>query len=135
MPYDLRFSDRHIYNSRPEAITVPALLRNGEKVVDLLAKIDTGAEDCLFDRGFAEALGLRVEEGFVKTYSTVNGRFTAYGPELTIEVLGVEVRATAYFYADVVNLRNVLGRRGWLDRIRFGVIDYDQTAYLASYGA
>ncbi len=96
-----------------------------------MAKIDTGASDCLFERAYGEALGLRVEEGIRKTYTTANSRFEAYGHEVLIQVLGIETTVIAYFFADPGIERNVLGRRGWLDRLRFGLADYEQALYLA----
>jgi len=38
-----------------------------------------------------------------------------------------------YFFAESGIARNVLGRRGWLDRLRFGLVDYDQAIYIAEY--
>ena len=38
-----------------------------------------------------------------------------------------------YFFEDYAITRNLLGRIGWLDRIRFGLIEQDQTVYLAAY--
>jgi len=35
----------------------------GAEIVYLFAKIDTGADYCLFERGFAEALSIDVERG------------------------------------------------------------------------
>jgi len=131
--YQLLFSERYAYDSRPEGITVPAVLKTGGKKIELLAKIDTGASDCLFEYGYGEALGLRVEDGVRKTYATANGRFEAYGHDISLEVLGAETTATVYFYADPSIERNVLGRRGWLNRIRFGLVDYDQAVYIANY--
>jgi len=131
--YELRFSERHIYDSRPEGITVPGVLKTGGKNIELLAKIDTGASDCLFEHGYGEALGLRIEEGLRKTYATANSRFEAYGHEISIQVLGTETTATVYFFADPGIERNVLGRRGWLDRLRFGLVDYEQVVYIADY--
>ncbi len=133
MAYELRFSRHHSYDSRGEGITIPTLLKASGKRIELLAKIDTGASDCLFERGYAEALGLRVEEGAPKKYATANSRFEAYGHEISIEVLGIEIRAMAYFFADPGIVRNVLGRRGWLDRLRLGLVDYEQAVYLAEY--
>ena len=134
MTHELLFSSRYLYDSRLEGITVPAVLSTGGNKVELLAKVDTGASDCLFERGFAEALGLRVEDGVRKTYATANSRFEAYGHEILIQVLGTETTSVAYFYADPSIVRNVLGRRGWLDRLRFGVVDYDRMVYLSEYG-
>jgi hypothetical protein len=135
MEYGLRFSNRYTYDSRREGITVPAVLKAGAKTVALLAKIDTGAEDCLFEHSFAEALGLRVEDGLRKGYSTVNSRFDVYGHEISILVLDIEVVAMVYFYADPGIQRNVLGRRGWLDRVRLGLVDPEQIVYIADYNS
>lgn len=133
MGYELRFSENHKYDSSTAGISLPVVLKAGEKRIELLANIDTGATDCLFERGYGEALGLRVEEGVRQTYSTANSRFEAYGHEISIQVLGTETVLTAYFYADSSIGRNVLGRRGWLDRLRIGLVDYEQMVYIADY--
>lgn len=133
MDYPLLFSERYTYDSRSEGITIPALLKTDGKTIEVLAKIDTGAADCLFEHGYGEALGLRVEDGRLKKYATVNGGFDAYGHEISIQVLGTETRAIVYFYADPNIVRNVLGRCGWLDRLRFGLVDYEQVVYIADY--
>jgi hypothetical protein len=131
--HQLLFSERHPYDSRAEGITIPAVLKTGGVRVELLAKIDTGASDCLFQHAYGEALGLKVEDGIHKTYRTPNSRFEAYGHEISIQVLGVETTATVYFHADPSIERDVLGRHGWLDRLRFGLVDYEQVVYIADY--
>jgi predicted aspartyl protease len=131
--YRLLFSERYSYNSRSEGITIPAVLKTDGKKVEVLAKIDTGAADCLFEHGYGEALGLHVEHGLRKAYATANSRFEAYGHEISIQVLGTETTAMVYFFADPSIARNVLGRRGWLDRLRFGLVDYEQAVYIADY--
>jgi hypothetical protein len=101
--------------------------------VDLLAPIDTGAEHCFFERTVGEGLGLTVEDGVRLGVRTVNGRFDAWGHEITIATFGIEFLSTVYFYADPHIRRSVLGRRGWLDRIRLGIVDHDCEIYLAPY--
>jgi hypothetical protein len=133
LDYDLRFTDRHTYESRAEGITVPAVLRAAGNEIQLLAKVDTGATYCLFERWVAEELGLQVEEGERQRLATVVGGFDSYGHEVSIEVLGIVTTTTVYFFADPDIGRNVLGRRGWLDRLRFGLEDYDQYVYIADY--
>jgi predicted aspartyl protease len=133
MDRQLRFSARYTYDSNLDGITIPVVLNARGKKIELLAKIDTGASDCLFEHELGGALGLRVEEGVRKTYATANSRFEAYGHELPVEVLGSETTATVYFFADAGIDRNVLGRRGWLNRIRFGLVDYDQAVYISRY--
>jgi len=131
--YRLLFSERYSYNSRSEGITIPAVLKTDGKKIEVLAKIDTGAADCLFEHGYGEALGLQVEHGLRRAYATANSRFEAYGHEISIQVLGTETTAMVYFFADQSIARNVLGRRGWLDRLRFGLVDYEQAVYIADY--
>jgi len=38
-----------------------------------------------------------------------------------------------YFSADTSFTRNVLGRQGWLDRIKLGLVDYEEKLYLSDY--
>jgi hypothetical protein len=131
--YEILLSGCYIYDSRAEGITIPIVLMSGDKKVELLAKIDTGAAECFFQHGYAEALGLRIEEGVRQRFETVNSRFEPFGHEISIEVLGIETTATAYFYADAGIGRNVLGQHGWLNQIRLGLVDHDLKLYIASY--
>ena len=38
-----------------------------------------------------------------------------------------------FFFADLDIRMNVLGHRGWLERLRLGHVDYDGPLYLAGY--
>ena len=105
----------------------------GDREAELTAYIDTGATFCIFERGYAELLGLEVEAGTRQEFRTASGRFTAFGHELTLSTLGIDVDATVYFFADAEIRKNVLGRRGWLDRLRLAIVDYEQVVYLAHY--
>jgi hypothetical protein len=131
--HELFFSERYTYDSRLEGITVPAVLKAGGETVELLAKLDTGAAECFFQHDYGVASGLRVEEGVRQRYMRVSGPFEAFGHEISIEVLGIETSTTAFFYADPSIGRNVLGRRGWLNRIRLGLVDHDSAVYIADY--
>jgi len=46
---------------------------------------------------------------------------------------GVETTSLVYFFADPMIEKNVLGRIGWLDRVRFGLVHHDSKAHLAQY--
>lgn len=133
MPYPLSFRIRHAYGSSDKGVSVPVFLRMGAEMVKLFAKIDTGADYCLFERAFAEALSIDVERGTQLSFSTVAGQFRAYGHDLTMTVLGIEVHALVYFYEDRDITRNVLGRNGWLNRIRLGLVDHDSLVYLSAH--
>jgi hypothetical protein len=54
------------------------------KSVELVAKIDTGASHCLFERHYGEQLGLEIETGIAQKFSTATGTFLAYGHNLTL---------------------------------------------------
>lgn len=107
-----------------EGIVIPVTLMLSEgNVVRLDAKVDTGAEFCIFQRRFAEQLDINVEDGHRTKFSTVTGEFIAYGHELTLVVMGKKLLGTYYFYEEEGIVRNVLGRNGWLNKIRLGIDD------------
>ena len=83
----------------------------GEERADLVASLDTGASYCLFQRKYAEVLGIEVERGVPMTFATANSRFEAYGHEVTIGTLDIEVQ-----------------RHGWLDRLNVGIVDHDRSS-------
>ena len=76
MAYELSFSDCYKYDSQQQGIEIPAVLRAGGNGIRVLAKIDTGATYCLFERWVAEELGLQVEKGHRQPFVTANSRLT-----------------------------------------------------------
>ena len=89
----------------------------------------------MFERGYGELLGLDIETGDRKFFSTVTGRVEAFGHTVQLEALGVTVESIVYFFANDAITKTVLGRAGWLDRIRLGLglVDYDRMLYFAPY--
>jgi len=100
---------------------------------DFFARVDTGASFCIFQRLHAETVGIVVESGTPIRISTVMGGFVAYAHQVALGVLGIEVEATVYFAEDPAMPRDVLGQTGWLDRMRFGLVDHDRRLYLSHY--
>ena len=134
MLHQLGFSKRHEYScSSTEGLNVPVILASAGKKVGLTASIDTGASHCLFERAYAEGLRIDLTNGDPRTFRTANSRFEAYRHEVGLNVMGIEFLSTVYFFADPEIRKNVLGRGGWLDRVRLGIVDYDQQIYLAPY--
>ena len=131
--HQLTFKQVHSYADRDASITVPVVLRCGKTVVDLVASVDTGASYCLFESAYATRLGLDLIAGVLTRFRTASGSFDAYGHEVDVEVLGIVGHSLVYFFADPTIRKNVLGRRGWLDRVRLGLIDHDRALYLASH--
>jgi len=86
-----------------------------------------------FSKRICDILGLDVEQGLEQRIATPMGAFLAYGHEVSLNTLGHEVFITAYFASFHGFVRNVLGRHGWLDKVRLGVIDYDGRLYVSAY--
>ena len=68
-----------------------------------------------------------------KRFRTANSAFEAYGHEVEITSCGVATHSTVYFFADPTITTNVLGRTGWLDRVRIALVHHDNKIYLAPY--
>jgi len=132
--YRLDFPTRHIYPERSQGITVEVLLRSGSNEFRISAKVDTGSEFCVFSRDIADALEIDLESGYLQKMSTMMGSFDTYGHELTYSVLGHEFSGVLYFAVDKALLtRNVLGRRGWLERLKVGIVEYDRHLLISDY--
>lgn len=129
----LSFEKVHNYNTTESGITVTASLRFGQRVVVCDTKLDTRASFCIFERAQGEVLGIDIESGTAQRVGAPIGSFLAYGHEVSISVLGIETAAVVYFAEDENFSRNVLGRQGWLDRVRLGLIDYEGKLYLSDY--
>ena len=132
MPVSLEFDASHHY-SGSNGIDVPTTLCVGGQSVDLIARLDTGAAHCIFDRKYAEILGLDVESGRIQRFRTVTGSFTAYEHEVTVQTFGIEFSTIVFFAQDPAFTSNFLGRSGWLERLRIAIIDYDRILHLSVY--
>jgi hypothetical protein len=129
--HQLTFTSAHDYGT--DAIIIPIILRLGNRAAKADAYLDTGATFCVFKREIAALLGLEVETGEPLRLSTVTGSFDAYGHLLTLETLGYSFDVTVYFAAHESFTRNVLGRRGWLDQVGLGLVEYESKLYLSRY--
>ncbi len=128
--YPISFELRYQYPSRVEGIFLPVTLRIGQETVSINAAVDTGASFCLFSRSVAEAIGIDVESGLPQTFASAAGHVEAFGHPVQLTVFDMNVEAVVFFFASGNIQKNLLGRRGWLDRILFGVDEYQQTVYL-----
>lgn len=133
MAETLEFDLIHEYSIFREGISVETTLQSGERIVIFEAKIDTGSTYCVFERGRGEALGFEIENGILIELGTATGSFPAYGHELTLSVLGIQTVSTVYFAESDLFDRNVLGRIGWLDRVKLGLIEQENKLFLSEY--
>ncbi len=134
MAFTLTFDRFAEYDAGLPGITLDITLKLGHQTADVIAKISTGATDCIFSRLTAEQLGVDIERGELIRFTTATGEFRAYRHEVNISVLGRDLDAAVYFAEDPSFTRNVLGRHGFLDRTVLGLVDYEGRLYLNEYG-
>jgi len=131
--YAIEFDVLHNYDTLQTGITVPVLLKYGDNEIKFDAKIDTGSSHCIFQRSIGESIGIAIEAGEKERFGTATTGFAAYAHEVTISVLGIETFARVYFFEDEYIRKSVLGRQGWLDRVKLGLVDYDEKLFLSRY--
>ena len=133
MTHLLGFNLLHEYDPAEAGIAVPVVLSIGTAQTEVKAKLDTGATCCVFEREIGEDLGLDIESGAPERIWTATGSFLAYGHEVSITAFGYQFNVIVYFTAMHDFKRNVLGRKGWLQQMRVGIIDYEGKLYLSAY--
>ena len=133
MSESLEFAESYLYNTLKTGITLPVVLKSGANSLEITAKLDTGASFCIFARQHGELLDIDIESGEPVTIGTATGSFRAFGHRLEIITFGLSWEATVYFIAEEGIQRNVLGRTGWLDRVKLGLLDYEGKLLLSAY--
>ena len=84
---------------------------------------------------YGERLGLDIESGVEQRFGTALGVFIAYGHQVHLETLGFRFESYVFFASDDAMTKNVLGRRGWLDMLKVGIIDYVNELYVSRFDA
>ena len=130
--YELRFQHQYLYSLNQFGVSLPVYVRSGSLKTHVMAKLDMGADVCLFERRVAIMLDIEVEKGDPRWLETLTGSFLAYGHEVTLTVLEMSFVLTIYFAANDAINRNLLGR-SWVRLTRMGVVDYDGKLFLSAY--
>lgn len=131
MAYSLIFDRLIGYDNGRSGIEVDVELRLTDAQARLKAKIDTGASFCIFSREYGERLGIKIDDGFLKSFLTPTGSFEAYGHWVTLVVHDFEFDSQVFFAEKEGFVPNVLGRQGWLDRIQLAIIDHKGSLYIS----
>ena len=131
--HKLDFEKLIAYDSGKVGITVDVTISLSNLSENFQAKIDTGAEGCVFARSLVEKLGIEIETGELQRFSTVRSSFLTFGHTITLTVADMSFDSYVFFAEDENFNRNVLGRRGWLDRVIIAINDYDGKLYMSRY--
>lgn len=132
--WSLAFSTLVDYRAHDE-ITAEVILVGGAASVKVDAKLDTGSKFCVFQPSWAAWLGLDLLSGVPQRIRTAAGSFPAFGHEVTLKVGELEWQTTVFFAEPEDFPINVVGRIGFLDHLRVGLVDYEQLLYLGPYEA
>jgi len=129
----LEFEKLLSYDAGESGITINTTLKLSGKSVSFPAKIDTGSALCIFERKYGEQLGFEIENGLFQRVGTATGIFVVYGFRIALQIEDFEFDSLVYFAQDENIRRNVLGRRGWLELVKVGLVDYEGKLYLSRY--
>lgn len=127
------FAEELFYKDDHAGIAIPTILAVGDSAIQVSAKIDTGAEVCLFRYEAGAELGIAVDTGIPKTLKTLAGSLEAYGHEVIIQTGELAFQSIVYFAKYPGLPRNILGRQGWLRNIKIAIVDYENKIYLGAY--
>lgn len=130
---NLDFEKLILFDAGRKGISVNTTLKLSDKEISFPSKIDTGSSFCIFERRFGEELGLEIEKGLFQNVGTATGIFNVFGFRLTLEVENFQFDSLVYFAEDENFTRNVLGRHGFLELVKLGLIDYEGKLYLSRY--
>lgn len=133
--YALNYSHRYDYSDfSSSGIILPITLVAGQGyTLDFRGIVDTGSPFCVLERYNADMLGLDLYSGIQQRMITAAGTFTAYGHELIIQLFDYQWEATVFFHEDEGFSRNILGRTGFIDHLKIGLVDYNETIFIGSY--
>jgi hypothetical protein len=133
MAHTLTFKVREKYDTRVSGVEIEVALSLSEANLTCRAKIDTSAQACLFQRELGDLLGLEIEDGHRREFDSIAGSLIAYGHSVTLHTLGLAFDSVVYFAANYGLRRNLLGREGWLSKVRLAIVDYDSEVFLSRY--
>lgn len=133
MSYQLSFTELVNYDAGQSSITVPVSLSVSQARVECSAKVDTGSSNCIFARNLGEQLGLDIESGLRLLVGTVTGNFVAYLHEVNLSLASFDFSGLIGFAEDNEFQRNVLGRRGFVEQVTLGLVDYEGKLFLSRY--
>lgn len=134
MTETLTFAKTISYDAGQPGINVPVELKLSGKRIAVETRIDTGSTNCIFARRLGEEIGIVIEDGLPKRIRTATGSFLTYEHEITLSVCGYDFDALVCFAEDSAFQINILGRHGFLMRIKLGLIDYEGKLLISPYG-
>jgi len=134
MTYQLSFSTRLSIIQDETGFLVPIIMSVGDQEVKIESYLDSGAKYCVLPRWVGEDLGLDVEAGETVQLKTGAGPMPAHLHYVTLCVGDLVFDDAPVCVAKYPEFdRCLLGRGGWLQSVRFGLVAYDDHLFLSLY--
>ena len=74
-----------------------------------------------------------MESGQYQKIATAAGYFEAYAHTVTLSCFDWKFESVVFFAARADFSRDVVGRAGWLQHLRLGLVNHDSRLYLSHY--
>ena len=131
--FSLDFDKLILFDAGNRGISINTTLKISDKEISFPSKIDTGSSFCIFERRLGEELSFEIEEGLFQNVGTATGLFSVFGFRLTLQIENFQFDSLVYFAENENFKRNVLGRHGFLELVKLGLIDYEGKLYLSRF--
>ncbi len=129
MSWQIIYRHRYTVDPKKPGVTLPVSLFANDRVETTEAAIDTGSTLCVFKREIAEWLDIAVEKGIEDHVNAMGTVIRVYGHEVRLVIGEMTMDLLVYFPAFQNIPRNLLGRQGFLQRMLFGLDDYEGVVY------
>ncbi|MEK7151022.1 MAG: aspartyl protease family protein [Patescibacteria group bacterium] len=121
----MRFEYVTEFNSNPneKAHRRPMLdvvLLHGDKKIKVFALVDSGADDCIFNKDVADALGIDLSKAKRKNYAGISGHTRGWLTDVTlyIEAMPDERLTIPVAFIDSPTVSGLLGQVGFFDAFK-----------------
>jgi hypothetical protein len=134
MQHQLSFSSLLNINQDQAGLLVPITLSTTDRDIKIEAFLDTGAKYSVLPRWVGEELGLDIEAGIQTDLMTGAGPMPTYLHYLTLTVGDLAFDDAPICVSKFPEFsRCLLGRGGWIQSVRLGLVAYDDHPFLSLY--
>lgn len=116
---------------------IPVKIKANDAEQTFLMLVDSGADNCVFDRDIADFMGINLKDGdLVETGGLGGSSKVYYFDNIYINVGGYEIKTRAGFIAGNLlegRLAGVLGRQGFFDYFKVCIDQKSKEIELKSY--
>lgn len=135
MNWEFSFSTRLRLLEDDSGLYIPVTLSAAGGDVKMQGYLDTGSKYCVIPRWVGEQLGINIEAGQVTSLRTGGGSMSTYLHYVTLSIGDLAFEDVPICIAKYRDFdRCMVGRAGWLQKVRMNLIPYDEHLYLNLHG-